>query len=155
MSKPLDPTLSIEIGKAIKSKPNDSFNNAYKAALSNKTCMYVQGFLVFAGYPYKPVEHGWIELDNCIIDPSLPHLDKNPEELYYFAAHSLSVEDLEAQVEEAKEDYPEDKPLPVYGDMPYEYYGDIMLGGNDYKLAYEEALVKSKELNKPVTPSNN
>lgn len=149
MSKPLDPALSIEIGKAIKSKPNDSFNNAYKAALSNKNSMYVQGFIVFAGYPYKPVEHGWIESDDCIIDPSLVHLDKKPEELYYFPAHRLPVEDLEAEIEEAKEDYPEDDPLPVYGDMPYEYYGDVMLGGNDYQLAYDEALAKSKELNKP------
>ncbi len=149
MSKPLDTNLSIEIGKAIKSKPNDFFNNAYKAALANKKSMYVQGFLVFPGYPYKPLEYGWIELDDSIVDPSLAHLDKKPEELYYFPAHRLPVKKLEAQVEEAKEDYPEDEPLPVYGDMPYEYYGDVMLGGTDYKVAFDEALAKSRELNKP------
>jgi hypothetical protein len=33
--------------------------------------------------------------------------------------------------------------------MPYEYYGDRMLGGADYQAAYEEALAKSRELNKP------
>lgn len=149
MSKPLDPTLSKEISEAIQSKATSSFDNAYKAALRTEGSMYVQGFIVWAGKPYRPVEHSWIELENCIVDPTLPHLNKNAEEIYYFAAQRLSVKQLQAAVEEAKEDYPEDEPLPVYGDMPYEYYGDVMLGGKDYQVAHQEALAKSKELNQP------
>jgi hypothetical protein len=149
MSKPLDATLSTEIAKRIKSKAKNSFDNAYNAALVTEGATYVQGFLVFAGDPYKPIEHSWIELENCLVDPTLPHLNKNAEEVYYFPAHRLSVEELKAAVEEAKEDYPEDPPLPIYGAAPYEYYGDIMLGGAEYQAAYKEALAKSKELNKP------
>lgn len=149
MSKPLDPTLSKEISQAIESKATSSFDNAYRAALRTEGSMYVQGFIVWAGKPYRPVEHSWIELENCIVDPTLPHLNKNAEEIYYFAAQRLSVKKLQAAVEEAKEDYPEDEPLPVYGDMPYEYYGDVMLGGKDYQVAHQEALAKSKELNQP------
>lgn len=148
MSKVLDATLSIEIAKRIKSKAKDSFNNAYQAALLTPEAMYVQGFLVFDGKPYFPIEHSWIELPESLVDPTLPHLNKKPEQLYYFPAQRLSVKQLKAAVEEAKEDYPEDDPLPVYGEMPYEYYGDVMLGGADYKAAYEAALAKGRELKK-------
>jgi len=147
MSKPLNPSLSIEIGQAIKSLPENPFENAYKAALAHRNCTYVQGFLVFPGEPDEPIEHSWIELDDSIVDPSLEYLYKQPEELYYFPAHRLSVKQLIAAVEEAREDYPEDNPLPVYGGMPYEYYGEVMLGGKDYQVAYDAALAFSLELN--------
>lgn len=146
MSKPLDADLSIEIAKRIKSKATDYFDNAYKAALLTEGALYVQGFLVFTGESYVPIEHSWIELDDRIVDPTLPHFNKNAQELYYFPAQRLTVEQLKAVVEEAKEDYPEDDPLPVYGDPPYEYYGEVMLGGNDYLEAYKEAEAKCREL---------
>jgi hypothetical protein len=82
-------------------------------------------------------------------------LSKNPEHLYYFPAQKLSVKELKAAVEEAKEDYPEDEPLPIYGAAPYEYYGDIMLGGAEYQAAYEEAMAKCRELNKPKNSNAN
>ncbi len=147
MSKPLDETLSIEIAKRIQSKANDCFDNAYKAALLTEGAMYVQGFLTFAGEPYSPIEYSWIELEDRIVDPTLLHLNKNAQELYYFPAQRLTVEQLQATVEEAKEDYPDDDPLPVYGAAPYEYYGDVMLGGNDYLEAHKQAEAKSRELN--------
>lgn len=149
MTKSLDTEASIELAQRIKSKAKDPFHNAYKAAVLTPTAKYVQGFLVFAGKPYKPIEHGWLELEDRIIDPTFPHLHKNAEELYYFPAQSLSNKQLKAAVEEAEEDYPDDDALPVYGKAPYEYYGDIMLGGIDYKNAYEAAQAKSRELNSP------
>jgi hypothetical protein len=155
MSKPLDATLSLEIAKRIKSKAKDSFDKAYEAALLTEGAIYVQGFLVRAGEPYKPIEHNWIELEQSLVDPSLPDLGQNALELYYFPAQRLSVKQLKAAVEEAREDYPEDEPLPVYGEAPYEYYGDRMLGGADYKVAYEEALAKCRELNKPKIKETN
>ena len=147
MNKLLDETLSSEIAKTIKSKAKKPFDNAYKAVLITEGAKYVQGFLVFAGQPYKPVEHGWIEVNNVIIDPTLPYLPKNHQEFYYFPAESLSSKKLKAIVEESKEDYPEDDPLPIYGKAPYDYYGDVMLGGVEYLAAYQAAQAKCQEIN--------
>lgn len=149
MSKLLDITLSREIAERIKSTATDCFDNAYRAALLTEGAMYVQGFLTFAGEPYVPIEYSWIELSDRIADPTLPYLNKKPQELYYFPAQRLTVQQLKAALEEAKEDYPEDYPFPIYGAPPYEYYGELMLGGNDYLAAYKEAEVKCSELNRP------
>lgn len=111
---------------------------------------YVQGFLVVAGS--LPAEHAWVELESCRIDPNLRFLKKTAKELFYFPAHYLTVEDLTETVEEAKEDYPEDDPLPIYGKMPYEYYGDVMLGDKPYQDAYETAKAKCREFDRPAGP---
>jgi hypothetical protein len=142
----LDVSKSTEIAQRINSKATDCFDNAYKAALLTEA-MYVQGFLVCMGEPCIPIEYAWIELEQRIVDPTLPHLNRNAEELYYFAAQRLSVQQLKAVVEEDLEDYPEDNPLPVYGASPYEYYGALMLGGADYSTAHREAIAKCQELN--------
>lgn len=147
MTKILDETLSREIAQNIDSKAQTPFDNAYKAAKLTQGAIYVQGFLAFPGNPYEPIEHSWIELEDRIVDPTLPYLNKDAQELYYFAAHCLSVKQLTAAIEEAQEDYPEDDPLPVYGAAPYEYYGEVMLGGADYAAAYTEAAAKCKVLN--------
>jgi hypothetical protein len=154
MSKPLEENLSREIAQRIKSNPKNSFDNSYKATLLHDSAMYVQGFLVGTEKPYKPIEHSWLEFDEYLVDPTLPHLNKNATELHYFPVQRLSVKQLKAAVEEALEDYPEDPPLPVYGAAPYEYYGDQMLGGRDYQIAYEEALAKCRELNQPSIKKN-
>ncbi|MEA5601643.1 hypothetical protein [Nostoc sp. UHCC 0252] len=158
MNKLLDETLSITTAERINSRASTPFDNAYKAALSTEGAKYVQGFLTFAGKPYRPIEHSWIELGDAsevrIIDPTLPHLNKNPRELWYFAAQKLTVKKLKAIIEESKEDYPEDEPLPIYGDPPYEYYGDVMLGGQDYLAAYQAAEAKCKEINQ-LNPERN
>lgn len=149
MRKPLDVALSSEIAKRINSKTTDYFDNAYQAAILTEGAMYVQGFLTFAGRPEGPIEYGWIELEDCLVDPTLPHLNKNAQELHYFAAQRLNIKQLKAAVEEAREDYPDDPPLPVYGEPPYEYYGDIMLGGRDYQDAYQAAESRCRDLNQP------
>ena len=154
MNKPLDEALSVEIADRIKSKPETPFDNAYKAALATKGATYVQGFLAFAGQPYRPIEHSWIEIGDRIVDPTLPYMNKNTLDLWYFAAHSLTVKQLKAIIEESQEDYPEDDPLPIYGDPPYEYYGDVMLGGKDYMSAYQAAEAKCKELNQLNAENN-
>ena len=158
MNKLLDETLSIKIAESINSRASTPFDNAYKAALSTEGARYIQGFLAFAGKPYRPIEHGWIEVGDAsdvrIIDPTLPHLNKNPQELWYFAAQRLTVKKLKAIIEESKEDYPEDDPLPIYGDPPYEYYGDVMLGGQDYLAAYQAAEAKCREISE-LNPESN
>ncbi|BAZ30225.1 hypothetical protein NIES4074_26810 [Cylindrospermum sp. NIES-4074] len=154
MNKLLDETLSITTAQSVKSKASTPFDNAYRAALATQGAKYVQGFLVFAGQPYKPIEHSWIELGDVIIDPTLPHLQKNPQEIWYFPAQSLTVKKLKAIIEESQEDYPEDDPLPIYGEPPYDYYGDVMLGGQDYLAAYQAAEAKCREINRPNLENN-
>ncbi len=145
MQKPLDLTRSQEVSLAIKSKADDCFDNAYKAALLLETATYVQGFLVLAGEPV-PIEYAWIELDNSLIDPTFSYLNKDPQQVYYFEAQRLNLKKLKAAIEEAEEDYPEDPPLPIYGEAPYAYYGDVMLGGENYRIAHEVAIAKCSEL---------
>lgn len=154
MNKPLDEALSVEVAQRVKSKPKTQFQNAYKAALATQGAIYVQGFLAFAGKPYKPVEHGWIELENSIVDPTLAYLNKNPQELWYFPAQHIPVKQLKAIIEESKEDYPEDDPLPIYGEPPYEYYGNVMLGDKSYLEAYQAAEAKCRELNQKNADKN-
>jgi hypothetical protein len=154
MTKTLNETLSLDLAQRTKSKAKTPFDNAYRAAIATEGATYVQGFLAFAGQPRKPVEHAWIEVGEEILDPSLPHLPQKPDRLHYFPAHSLSVKKLKAAVEEAKEDYPEDDPLPIYGSMPYEYYGNVMLGGKDYQSAFVAAETKCAELNQRQAENN-
>lgn len=149
MTKLLDEILSVEISTRINSQPTKCFDNAYQAALAIEGTTYMQGFLVVSGIPDKVIEYSWIELGDRIIDPTFPHLGLTAENLYYFPAQSLSLKQIQAIIEESKEDYPLDNPLPVYGNLPYEYYGDLMLGGKDYQNAYLQALDKCRELNPP------
>jgi hypothetical protein len=146
----LDEERSNQVRKAVKNAKG-AFEYAMQGAIvlepDHPEVQYVQGFVLYAGG--KPEEHAWVELKSCRIDPNLKVLKKTAAELFYFPAHRMTVEDLKATVEEAKEDYPEDDPLPIYGKMPYEYYGDIMLGGKDYQSAYEAAKAKARELNRP------
>ncbi|MBM0743210.1 hypothetical protein JOY44_16600 [Phormidium sp. CLA17] len=155
MNKPLDEANSISTANQIDSKTKSPFDTAYKAALILKDAVYVQGFLGFQGQPFRPIEHSWIEFDDRIIDPNLPHLGKKAADLHYFPAQKLTVKKLKAEIEEAKEDYPDDEPLPIYGSQPYEYYGDVMLGGKEYLKAYEAAVAKCKELNHPQSKNLN
>ncbi|NJO81227.1 MAG: hypothetical protein HC827_23835 [Cyanobacteria bacterium RM1_2_2] len=154
MSLSLDEALSRQVAEQVKSKARQPFENAYKAALVTEGALYVQGFLIYASKPYRLVEHGWLEVGNRIVDPNLPHLNKKAEELSYFSAQRITVKKLKAAIEEAKEDYPEDDPLPIYGSSPYEYYGDVMLGGKEYLEAYKAAEAKLLELNQQMVEKN-
>ncbi len=154
MSKPLNVNLSREIAERIDSKATDCFNNAYQAALLTEGAIYVQGFLVSAIEPCILVEYGWIEFEEQIVDPTFVHLNQDAQTLYYFPAQCLSVKQLTAAVEEAQEDYPEDEPLPIYGDSPYEYYGELMLGGAEYLRAHENAEAKCRELKSSTTSAD-
>ncbi|HEY9883567.1 MAG TPA: hypothetical protein V6C98_08140, partial [Thermosynechococcaceae cyanobacterium] len=91
MNKPLDAEQSIALSTSIKSKAKTPFENAYRAALATKGAIYVQGFVALAGKPYKPIEHSWLELDECLVDPSLPHFNRPATALHYFPAHRLTV----------------------------------------------------------------
>ncbi|MDX2215690.1 MAG: hypothetical protein SFY66_20680 [Oculatellaceae cyanobacterium bins.114] len=145
MNPSLDEGLSVAIAQQIKSKAKTPFENAYRAALATEGAVYVQGFIIL-GKSAKIIEHGWIEVDDRIIDPTFPHFNKVAADLHYFSAQRLTVKQLKAAIEEAREDYPEDEPLPVYGSQPYEYYGDVMLGGKEYLEAYTIAQATLRSL---------
>lgn len=146
MSKSLDVIVSTQIAERISSKANKCFDNAYQTALLDDRYLYVQGFLVLGVEPFSVMEYGWIELEDQIIDPTFAFLNVDAEYLYYFPAQSLKNKQLKAIIDESKEDYPEDDPLPIYGTAPYEYYGEIMLGGKEYLTAYQAAEAKCMEL---------
>lgn len=145
MSKSLNIDLSTEIAARISSKANKYFDNAYQAAILDDSYLYVQGFLAIAVEPYLVIEYAWVELEDQIIDPSIAFLNQEAQNLYYFPAQTLKVKQLKAIIDESKEDYPEDDPLPIYGNAPYEYYGEIMLGGKEYLAAYQAAEAKLRE----------
>jgi hypothetical protein len=135
----LDEVLSKEMAERIKGKAKSPFENAYRAAIATEGVSYVQGFLVIAGKLSSPLEHAWLEMGDRIIDPTLPYLESTATNLHYFPAQRIQVKQLKALVEEAQEDYPEDDPLPIYGAAPYAYYGDVILGGQEYLKAHEQA----------------
>lgn len=150
MQKSLDEVRSQELAQKVKSKPKAPFDNAHRGTLATQDATYVQGFLVTAMKRCSPQEHAWLEVEEAIIDPSFPFLRQTADKLYYFPAQKLTAKQLKVAIEEAKEDYPEDSPLPIYGTMPYEYYGNVMLGGRDYQQAFEAAQAKCREFNRPV-----
>jgi len=150
----VDEAGSLELAQQIKSKARKPFENAYRAALATKGSTYVQGFLAAAGHPHQPLEHAWIELGDRILDPNLPHLNRRVSNLKYFPVQRLTVSQLKAAIEEAREDYPEDDPLPIYGQAPYEYYGDLMLGGQDYLEAFQAAEKCCQELTQRSAEQN-
>ncbi|AFY58083.1 hypothetical protein Riv7116_5717 [Rivularia sp. PCC 7116] len=154
MDKLLDEAGSLEIATQVGSKAKKPFDNAYKAVLVTEGAIYAQGFLVIKRKSYQLLEHAWIETDSKILDPNLPHLTKEPYQMWYFTAQTFTVKKLKRIVEESKEDYPEDDPLPIYGDAPYEYYGEVMLGGKEYLSAYELAAAKYEELNQSNVENN-
>jgi hypothetical protein len=152
MEKVLDVARSRELAQELSSKAKVPFENAYAVIQVMPEAEYVQGFLAFPGAPFAPIEHAWLETAEQILDPSFPFLQKKAENLY-FAAQRLNLKALQAAIEEAEEDYPEDEPLPIYGATPYDYYGDVMLGGQEYTAAFAAAQAKCRELNPDKLPS--
>ncbi len=154
MDKLLDEAASREIAEQIKTRGKKPFDNAYRAVLATEGAVYAQGFLIIKRKSYQLLEHAWIEIESRIIDPNLPHLTDKSQEMWYFTAQTFTAKKLKRIIEESKEDYPEDDPLPIYGDAPYEYYGEVMLGGKEYLSAYEAAAAKYEELNQPNIENN-
>jgi hypothetical protein len=155
MSKSLDEAQSRELAQAASCRAKAPFDNAYAAIVQVADAVYVQGFLAVPGEPNRPIEHAWLEVGEMILDPTFPWLNKKAENLYYFPAQTLTLKRLKLAIEEAQEDYPEDDPLPIYGSQPYDYYGDLMLGGPEYTAAFAAAQAKCRELNavKPKSKS--
>jgi hypothetical protein len=145
--KKLDPERSKQIAQQIAKQskliPKLIFENTHKAAFIVADSLYTQGFVVNLGKSSKPQEHSWLELDHFIIDLGLTKL--NLDSRLYFPAQQLNLTELKAAIAEAEEDYPEDSPLPIYGSQPYDYYGELLLGGKDYTIAYNAAMARCSQ----------
>ena len=70
---------SKRVGKVVRAKPRQCYRNALRVVTQvpeYTRADYVEGMAVVDGLP---VEHGWVEIDGAILDPTLP-----TEEVAYF-----------------------------------------------------------------------
>lgn len=71
MNQQIDRELSQKVAQAIKARMGQCYHNAYMALFElPKGAQYVEGYIVTYPKEYI-VEHGWVELDGKIIDPTL------------------------------------------------------------------------------------
>ena len=76
----LDQERSKELAKKIKARPKECWLNAFKAMDHlSPDAKYIEGWAV-SDISYLAIEHGWIELDGAIIDPTL--YQKPPAKYY-------------------------------------------------------------------------
>ena len=72
LCKQLNLQLSQQAAKHVNAVPKACWQNAYRALLQvpalSSGC-YVEGWIVDVNLPI-PIEHGWVELDGQIIDPT-------------------------------------------------------------------------------------
>lgn len=88
----LDWPLSAALCQRAKAQLKDCYRNAIRAAgytaPAGRPLFYVEGF-TDAGI--MPVEHGWLELDGQIVDPTLPLWASEAPPRYYFAAYKWTI----------------------------------------------------------------
>ncbi len=71
---------SKRVGKLVRAKGQQCYYNAFHVIMNlpeYADADYVEGLAIFSGFP---IEHGWVERDGVIIDPTLPE-----KEAAYFA----------------------------------------------------------------------
>lgn len=96
-SRKFNHVLSKQLSIQIEAKPAHCFANAIKALEFVPAAKYVEGYIV-SSVSSKPNHHAWLELDDEIIDPSIP--GGHPE--YFFGACRTYTEYLDI-VKEATE----------------------------------------------------
>lgn len=121
--KALDIKLSEQLAEKIKAKSAECWRNAYNALIESPGAYYVEGW-AFGGIAF---EHGWIETDNSIIDPTLY---KDPPR-GYFPANRYTLAQLLPLIEKSG------NTLPVIWSFHDESHLDEM---NRYKHAFERAI---------------
>ena len=76
----IDEKESVRVKRLVRSKPKQCYLNAARVVLAipeYANADYVEGLAVLA--KVMVIEHGWVEKDGVIIDPTLPH-----DSLQYF-----------------------------------------------------------------------
>ena len=70
----LNEALSVAIGKRIRARRSHCYHNAFRALDHLPSAVYVEGIAVRSSTgdnPPMPIEHGWLEHEGAIVDPSL------------------------------------------------------------------------------------
>ena len=70
-----DKIESQRVGKLVRAKHKQCYYNAFHVVMNlpeYANADYVEGMAVFGGLP---IEHGWVEKDGVIVDPTLPDRD--------------------------------------------------------------------------------
>jgi hypothetical protein len=92
-NKIINPEKSREIAKKINSRPGECFYNASTGSNSVDNGQYVIGY-VWGQHKKYAIEHGWIESDGEIIDPTLILLDNNIKLSRYFPVLQFNHEEM-------------------------------------------------------------
>lgn len=84
--------------KRIRAMPQQCWRNAALIACAiREPCKYVEGFVILSDIGPIFIEHGWVEIDNRIIDPTLPDND-----LIYFTGIAYEGAWLKSQLDKSK-----------------------------------------------------
>lgn len=67
-TKTLDTALSAQLAKTVRAPSKECWLNAFRAMHERPGLRYVEGWCVLNGLL---VEHGWLETDTAIVDPTL------------------------------------------------------------------------------------
>ncbi len=122
--------LNEELSKRVQAavKPGSCWRNAFTAlALADLAgAEYVEGWVVTKG-SRQIIEHGWLENDGEVVDPTLPG-----EVEAYFAGLRFTAAQAREAFEQAK------------GKLPVAWYLAYDLGDKDAYAAYHEALERAQ-----------
>lgn len=107
MQQQIDYQQSLAVARAIQAQPKACWRNAAMALL---TCLdagrYVEGIAVWNGIP---MEHGWVEVENSIVDPTWVVGHARDGRVVYHPMFCYTAADLLQHV---------GKRMPLYMDCP-------------------------------------
>lgn len=91
MNQEIDYQLSQQAAELIQAKSKECWRNAILAQQHYPDAIYVEGCIVWNGLV---IEHGWLELENRIVEPTLAsRLNMDLEPPQYFAGVRYTVEE--------------------------------------------------------------
>ena len=126
--------LSKEIAAKVGSQAKTCWLNAFRGLDHLPGALYIEGWAITADGLI--IEHGWLDLDGVIIDPTL-HDPSNP--VTYYPGIRLTSKELQTAILKTKGE------LPIYWSM-------ISTGGHpDYKAAFDQAVKDSKSRERRTT----
>ena len=92
---PLDRELSQRLAQAIDAEDQACWRNAFLCLAHLDGAVYVEGWAVTRGS--VPREHGWLEVNGCIVDPTPAYLEDTPA--VYFPGLRFTAEEARRTVE--------------------------------------------------------
>jgi hypothetical protein len=147
----LDMLTSLLASTAIDANPHSCFENALKLFLEPdigplwRHARFVEGWYVIDEQDEVIVnEHGWLELDGRIIDPTVVILLPPETPVYYFAGVTRSWEEIQLLTHKKQVWFPYVRNVGTYGTDG--------LGHPHYKAAHDAARQKSHTLSHATQP---